>query len=80
LNDVNAFMPGQDANHAVQVAAIDYSNPEQPIVILNDPGHPEGQGMRVPADEFVNAWNDSNNYMVATATQTPLTPTLAGYH
>jgi hypothetical protein len=69
LDEYSESIPGQDANHAVQVVGIDYSGSE-PMVILNDPGHPEGQGMRVPADEFVNAWNDSGNYMVATAVYT----------
>jgi hypothetical protein len=80
-------IPGQDANHAVQVIGIDYSNPERPMVILNDPGHDGGQGAMVPADQFINAWNDSNNYMVATAVNSPVSDnstiasaTLAGSH
>jgi hypothetical protein len=60
-------MPGQDANHAVQVIGIDYSDPNNPMVILNDPGHGAGQGLMVPADQFLDAWEDSNNFMVSTA-------------
>lgn len=60
-------IPGQDPNHAVQVIGIDYSNPDSPMVILNDPGHPEGGEMKIPAEQFINAWDDSGNYMVATA-------------
>ncbi len=37
-------------------------------MILNDPGRENGQGLMVPANEFLNAWEDSNNFMVATAT------------
>lgn len=59
-------IPGQDANHAVQVIGIDYSDPDNPVVILNDPGSPEGKGMRIPASEFMEAWEDSNYYMVST--------------
>jgi hypothetical protein len=59
-------LPGQDANHAVQVIDIDRSNPYNPIIILNDPGTPDGKGLRVPANEFVDAWEDSNYYMVST--------------
>jgi hypothetical protein len=59
-------MPGQGYNHAVQVIGIDNTNPDNPIVILNDPGTPNGQGLRVPAEDFLNAWEDSNNYMVST--------------
>ncbi|ACK70842.1 conserved hypothetical protein [Gloeothece citriformis PCC 7424] len=63
----NAFgMPGQGVNHAVQVIGIDNSNPDNPMVILNDPGCPNGQGTMIPAAQFVNAWEDSNNYMVST--------------
>ncbi|WP_414624802.1 hypothetical protein [Calothrix sp. CCY 0018] len=59
-------MPGQAANHAVQVIGIDNSDPENPVVILNDPGTPDGKGLRVPADEFVDAWEDSDHYMMST--------------
>ena len=63
----NAFgMPGQGVNHAVQVIGIDNSDPNNPMVILNDSGSPNGQGDMVPADRFVDAWDDSNNYMVST--------------
>ena len=60
-------IPGQDANHAVQVIGIQTSESGETMVILNDPGHPQGQGMMVPAEQFVSAWEDSGNYMVATA-------------
>ncbi|MGL6342799.1 MAG: hypothetical protein ACRC80_27125 [Waterburya sp.] len=59
-------MPGQSPNHTVQVIGIDNSDPNNPMVILNDPGTPDGQGLTVPADDFLNAWSDSNNFMVAT--------------
>ena len=59
-------MPEQGANHAVQVIGIDNSDPDNPVVILNDPGHPNGQGVRVAADDFMDAWEDSDNFMVST--------------
>ena len=59
-------IPGQDANHAVQVVGIDDSDPNNPMVILNDPGTPDGKGLRVRADDFVDAWEDSDYYMVST--------------
>jgi len=59
-------LPGQDANHAVQVIGIDNSDPEHPSIILNDPGMAEGQGLMVPADTFMDAWEDSNHYTVST--------------
>ena len=59
-------MPEQGTNHAVQVIGIDNSDPDNPVVILNDPGHPNGQGIRVDADDFMDAWEDSDNFMVST--------------
>lgn len=59
-------MPGQEPNHTVQVIGIDHRDPNNPMVILNDPGTPDGRGLTVPADDFLNAWQDSNNFMVAT--------------
>ncbi|MBL3590730.1 MAG: hypothetical protein JMN24_13155 [gamma proteobacterium endosymbiont of Lamellibrachia anaximandri] len=58
-------MPGQDANHAVQVIGIDYSDQGSPKVILNDPGSPDGSGVMIPADKFMDAWEDSNHFMVS---------------
>jgi hypothetical protein len=59
-------IPGQDANHAVKVIGIDNSDSNNPMVILNDSGTPNGQGSKIPAKDFLNAWEDSNNYMVST--------------
>ena len=61
-----AGMPEQGANHAVQVIGIDNSDPDNPVVILNDPGIPHGRGVRVDADDFRSAWEDSDRYMVST--------------
>ena len=85
-------IPGQDANHAVQVIGIQTSESGEAMVILNDPGHPQGQRMMVPAEQFVSAWEDSGHYMVATAVNdvsgqvaisqapSPDQPMLAGSH
>lgn len=60
------FSPLDSANHAVEVAGIDYSDPDNPMVILNDSGNPEsGCGEMVPADKFMDAWADSKCQMVA---------------
>lgn len=58
-------IPGQGANHAVWVTGIDNSDPANPMVVLNDSGHPDGQGLEVPLDEFMGAWQDSGNFLVA---------------
>lgn len=59
-------MPGQKPNHTVQVVGIDNSDPNNPMIILNDPGIRDGKGLTVPADNFLDAWEDSNNFMIAT--------------
>ncbi len=53
-------IPGTDANHAVQVVAIDFENKQ---VVLNDSGHPDGRGELIPLDRFVDAWQDSQNFV-----------------
>lgn len=58
------YVPDEGADHAVEVIGIDRSDPENPMVILNDSGTPDGKGETVPLDTFMNAWADENNYMV----------------
>jgi len=57
---------GQSPDHAVVINGLDLSDPSNPIAVINDPGHPDGAGMRVPLDRFLDAWNDSNQFYVAT--------------
>lgn len=64
-NPAFADLPGIKANHAVQVIGIDYSNPEDVRVILNDSGAANGMGRNVSADTFVKAWNTSGNFAVS---------------
>lgn len=59
-------IPGQAANHAVQVIGINNDDPNNPIVILNDPGTPNGKALEVPAAQFMDAWQASDRYLVAT--------------
>jgi len=54
-----------DANHAIEVIGVDYSDPENPMVIMNDSGHPDGCGSMVPQAQFMDAWEDSAFQMVA---------------
>ena len=65
----NVFTPfdaeGLDsANHAVEVIGIDKTDPDNPMVILNDSGTPDGRGELVPADIFCDAWDDGNCQMI----------------
>jgi hypothetical protein len=60
----DTYGPGNDANHALEVIGVDYSDPNHPMVILNDSGTPDGCGSMVPLDQFMDAWQDSGYYMV----------------
>lgn len=59
-----ADMPGLTGNHAVEFIGVDFSNPHNPQVILNDPGVKNGQAIRHNMDVFVKSWNTCNNYAV----------------
>lgn len=59
-----AELPGYRANHAVQVIGLDYTNPNDVQVILNDSGVQNGQGRRVRAEVFQKAWATSGNFAV----------------
>ncbi len=58
------------ADHAVVVTGIDMSDPANPQVIINDSGHPNGQGAAYPLDKFMGAWE--NGGFCYTATDEPL--------
>ena len=59
-------IPGQTADHAVEVIGVDTSDLARPMVILNDSGTPDGRGLEVPADVFQEAWSASGDFMVHT--------------
>lgn len=56
------------ADHALIVAGIDASTHE---VILTDPGSGQ-EGIRYPLEQFIDAWQDSGNFMVETVNPAPL--------
>lgn len=62
--DNNVFSPFTDSNHAVQVIGIDYSDPEHPMVILNDSGTSNGCGEMVALEVFQEAWAAGDTQMV----------------
>jgi len=57
---------GGQADHALVVNGLDLSDPNNPQAVLNDPGHPNGAGVRVPLDQFLDAWSDSGQFYIAT--------------
>jgi hypothetical protein len=62
--DNNIFAPESSSNHAVEVIGIDRTNPEHPMVILNDSGTPYGCGEMIPLDVFEGAWEDGDCQMI----------------
>lgn len=58
-------MYGEQANHALVVAGIDTSDPDNIQVIITDPGTGNRQ-MAYPAAQFIDAWKDSDCFMVST--------------
>lgn len=59
-----AEIPGQRANHVVEVIGIEVTLADEVEVILNDSGVDGGRGRRVSADTFVKAWNTGRNFAV----------------
>lgn len=59
------FTPGDGPNHAVEVIGIDHTDADNPMVILNDSGNPNGCGELVPLDAFLDAWEDGNCQMIS---------------
>ncbi|MDE6134205.1 MAG: hypothetical protein K2F79_01355, partial [Muribaculaceae bacterium] len=63
---------GEQANHALTVVGLDTSDPANIMVIVTDPGTGNRQ-FAYPADQFIDAWQDSDCFMVATD-QAPVCP------
>ena len=61
-NDI--FSPETTADHAVEVIGIDRTDPENPMVVLNDSGTPNGRGELVPLEVFENAWSAGDSQMI----------------
>lgn len=81
LNDIKQFFLdafGLDnvnpADHAVTVTGIDISDPDNPMVILNDSGIPNGAAVRYPLDQFADSWENSGFYYTATDVPIPNSP------
>jgi hypothetical protein len=64
MTQPNIFGGGID--HAVIVSGVDISDPNNPVVIITDPG--TGQvGATYPLEDFLKAWENSGFWMVSTA-------------
>lgn len=70
LEEIRDSLGFQSADHAVVVSGIDTSDPNNVQVIVSDPGTGEAVA-RYPLEQFVNAWRDSDFFMVATRDPAP---------
>ena len=55
------FLNPNGADHAIEVIGFDA---EKNSVIVNDSGTPNGRGLEIPLDTFLDAWKDSDNLMI----------------
>ena len=70
LEEIEDFLGLEEADHAVVVSGIDTANPSDIRVIISDPG--TGQAIAsYPIDQFLDAWEDSDFFMVATQDPAP---------
>lgn len=56
----------QVTDHAIWVTGVDMSNPTHPQIFVNDSGDPAGAGKAYDLTNFVDAWQDSGFFYVAT--------------
>lgn len=71
LEKFKDFIGLEQANHALLVSGIDTTDPDNVRVILTDPGSGD-IAKAYPIDQFIDAWKDSNCFMVATSEPAPL--------
>lgn len=79
LEEIAATTDVDGADHAVVVSGIDTTDPDNPHVIVSDPGTGEATA-RYPLEQFLSAWQDGNFTMTATQEPTPGTqPEMANF-
>lgn len=64
------FFIGDTPDHALVVAGIDTSDPDNIMVIVDDPGNGDYH-KAYPIDQFMDAWSDAQCYMVSTDIPVP---------
>lgn len=67
---MNDFYNGETPNHALIVSGIDTQDPNHVMVLVTDPGTGD-HNKAYPLDQFMDAWSDSQCYMVATDIPAP---------
>ena len=71
MTKMKDFFIGETPNHALIVSGIDTTDPNNIQVLLTDPGTGD-LCKSYPLDQFMDAWQDSNCFMVSTQTPAPL--------
>jgi hypothetical protein len=71
LNDFQDAFIGESANHAIVVKGIKHDEYGAPVIVVNDPGMPDGAGVEYSLDVFHDAFKDSGCYYVATNNAPP---------
>jgi hypothetical protein len=56
----------QAADHAIWVSGVDLNDPNHPLVYVNDSGDPTGAAKAYELPAFMDAWQDSGFFYVAT--------------
>lgn len=72
INWFNDFFHGNTPNHALIVAGIDTSDPNNIQVLITDPGTGDYH-KAYPIEKFMDAWSDSECFMVSTDVSVPQT-------
>lgn len=70
LNGIDPFFEDwinpNGADHALVVTGVDLSDPNHPMVLINDPGVPDGACKAFPLEQFLGAWDDMHCHFIAT--------------
>ena len=70
MESLKDFFVGDTPDHALIVAGIDLTDPDNAYVVLKDPGTGD-VAKPYPLKQFMDAWKDSNCFMVSTDVPTP---------
>ena len=62
------FLDIASAGHAVEFKGVVEDYDGQHYVVIDDPGHPYGHNVRIPLDDFDDAWDDFGHFAVITHT------------
>ncbi len=60
------YIEGERADHAIVVKGLTENAQGETVVIINDPGYPDGAGIEVPLERFEDAFADGGYHYIAT--------------